>query len=152
MVNRLRGEASFTIGGELFTLVFDAEALLQIEDRLNLGLGAMYKELAAAQANPAELKMSTLATIIACGLQENHPDADRGFALDLLFADAAKVQDALAQALSRAMPAARDDKGAGAADANPPKLAGNPGTGMSSSSPGARPGSPPNDSGNPRRG
>jgi hypothetical protein len=152
MVNRLRGEASFTVAGESFRMVFDAEALLQIEDKLGLGLGGMYKELAAAQADPAAMKMATISTIIACGLQENHPDADRGLAFDLLLADPQAVQGALAEALSRAMPEPRGDKGAGTADANPPIAMENPGTGTNSSSPGASPDSLRTSSGNPPRG
>lgn len=160
MVNRLKGEASFTVDGETFKMVFDAEALLSIEDALGIGLAELFEELSAAQEDPRKVRMSTLSTIVACGLYTHHPDVTRGYAFDLLQNDFDAVEAALSKSLGDSMPQS-DGKGAGAASANPPmaaKAARNRaprianGTGKSSSPAGVKRGNPPQISGKRRRG
>ncbi len=155
MVNRLKGEASFTVDGQTFTLVFDAEALLAIEDALDIGLIELFGNLKAAQDDPRKVRIGTLATMVACGLQRHHPGVDRGFAADLLLHSMAEIEGALAQSLGGSMPQPRDDQGAGSADQNPPaaaKAAKPGGTGKLSSASGVKPGSRQTPSGKARRG
>ena len=122
MVNRLKGEASFTIGDETFTLVYDAEALLSIEDALGIGLAELFEQLSAAQQDPRKVRMGTLCTILACGLATHHPGTTRGEAFDLLTNDFPTVEAALSRSLGDSMPQG-DGRGAGAASANPPPAA-----------------------------
>lgn len=152
MVNRLKGEAAFTVDGETFTLVYDAEALLAIEDALGIGLVELFEHLQQVQEDPRKMRVGTLATIVACGLQRHHPGADRAFAADVLIGSMPEVEGALAQSLGGSMPQARDDEGAGSADGNPPVTARSAGTGKRSSANGAKPGSKPKPSGKARRG
>lgn len=151
MANRLKGEASFTVDGETFTLVFDAGAFLEIEDRTGFGFIAMFGQLGAFERDQTKVKLGFLTTLIQCGLAAHHPDIDRDTVADMLLQHMPVVTGALGEALAQAMP--RHMRGeAGAADADPQQAAKAAGTGKKSSDSGAKPDRMPKHSGGRRRG
>lgn len=98
MANRLKGEASFTLDGEEMTLLFDAEAFLEIEDRTGRSVFAIMTE-------GGEVKLGTMAQVLSVGLQRHHGDVSRVDAADMLLA-VPDTQQALLTALEAAMPSA----------------------------------------------
>jgi len=117
MANRLRGEASFVHEGATLTLLFDAEALLQVEDVTGFGLLALTEGLT---------RMRVVATMLSVGLARGSnqvisvPDAVE------ILATNADARDAVIEALNRALPEAPEN------GARPPKAAGKRGAGKSS--------------------
>ena len=95
MANRLKGEASFTVDGETFTLVFDAGAFLEIEDRTGFGFIAMFGQLGAFERDQTKVKLGFLTTLIECGLAAHHPDLDRAEVADMLLQHMPVVTGAL---------------------------------------------------------
>lgn len=101
MANRLRGEARFTENGREYTLLFDAEAFLEIEDRTG---ESVFMLLADGDAN---IKLGTMATVLQAGLRRHHAEIDRAEAADILLA-VPEAQEAMLTALQAAMPAQAD--------------------------------------------
>lgn len=104
MANAMRGEASFTHDDAEHILVFDAAALMRIEDELDLSIFALFEAMAAASRSAATMKVGTLATILQAGLARQHPEIDREGAAELLMSGNPDVQAALGTALTRMMP------------------------------------------------
>lgn len=117
MANALKGEASFEHDGETLTLLYDAEALLTIEDELDLPLFELFGTLRQAEVSGAQVKIGTLATILRAGLARHHPGMTRAVAAEILMTNSDAVQPAIGEAMSRMMPQAGD---AGAAHPRTP--------------------------------
>lgn len=103
MANRVRGEASFDRAGETLTLCFDAEAFLEIEDRI----GKSVFDLFDGKSN---VRLGTMAQVLSVGLMRSHGEVTRGDAADMLLSEPA-AQEALILALERAMPSAQASSG-----------------------------------------
>lgn len=116
MANKLLGEAGFTLDGVDYTLRYDTEAILEIEDRLDTDLFSLITTLQAAEASRKPVKIGTMATILQCGLLAHHRGITRAEAADMLLSGE-EAQAAIGEALSRAMPGQEG----GGTDADPPK-------------------------------
>lgn len=117
MANQLKGEARFVHDGAEWVLLYDAAALLEIEDRLDLGLFALFAQLEQAERDASTVKVGTLATILQCGLAAHHPDITRADTAVMLLSGDQAVQEAMGMAITLMMPQAGD------AGAHPPKPA-----------------------------
>lgn len=95
MRNPLFGEAEFAFDGKTFTVVFDTDALLAIEDDLDLALYALFDLLKQPWDT---LKLGLRGSILAAGLARHHPDIDRSAAAQMLM-DGTEATEATLQAL-----------------------------------------------------
>lgn len=106
--NAMRGEATFAHDGQVFTIVFDAEAFFQIEDALDLEMFALFQMLSDAERKKKPIKIGTLATLLQCGLAQHHPDVTRGDAGEMLFSKNPEIAPAIGTALVMALPQGGD--------------------------------------------
>jgi hypothetical protein len=108
MANQMKGEARFPYDGQDWVLLYDANALLEIEDRLDLGLFALFAQLQRAEQDAKSVKIGTLATILQCGLVAHHPDITRSDTAEMLLSGDPAVQEAIGTAITLMMPQTGD--------------------------------------------
>lgn len=108
MALALKGEVSFEFDDTSYTLVFDTEALLAVEDELDMGLFALFDYLKKAERDARSVKIGTLATLLRCSLARHHPDTTRAQAAEMLMQGGDAVQAALGVAITRMMPQGGD--------------------------------------------
>jgi hypothetical protein len=146
MVNPIRGEVSLPAGDETFTLRFSANALVDLEDALGMGIVAIGAEMTSWASQPARIRFKTIRAVVWAGLQEHHPERLEGGAAnpdgvdlrragDIIVAAGGiePVTSKISEAFARAFPAP-ETKGA-----RPPKPeAATNGTGAASSPTGSR--------------
>ena len=121
MANPHRGEYSFQVGEQTYTLLFSVNSLCMLEEEL----GESINTIAAQINNPATVRMKTIRALVWAGLQEKHPatsldDAGR------IITDASipKAMAAVGSAFAGAFPDAEE---AGAKSARPRRAAGGAG-------------------------
>lgn len=124
MANGLKGEASFDLGGQSFTLVYNAAAFLRIEDATGVGIFQTLGVLQAASRDTAvvlgQIRLGTLAHLVAEGLRTHHPDITRDEAAEMLLSpDAQALQEAMGRALTNALP--QQDQAGNAGKAGKPR-------------------------------
>lgn len=101
MASKMRGEAA--IGDR--TLVFDANAFCDLEDRLGMGIG---KIIATLQADPS---VSFLRTLVWAGLQNKHEGISERSAGDIISALGLDASlEAIGEAFASALPDAEGDE------------------------------------------
>lgn len=101
MPNATRGEHAVTcLDGQVYTLVFDVNALCDVEDRLGVGVG----DLDAAMQKPTA---RLLRTLFHAGLAARHPDVSERDAGALLSIKA--MGEAVTAAIVKSMPEASGD-------------------------------------------
>lgn len=101
MANPHRGEVSFDLDGQTYTLSFSANALCELEDLLNLGVN----EITVRLSQSDKLRIKTVRAVFWAALTDHHPDVtvkDAGMMLTRL--TVAKAIELIAQAFSRAFP------------------------------------------------
>jgi hypothetical protein len=108
MPNPMKGEVSFTAGEEEYTLLLDWEAMFAIEDALDQPIDIILGQIGAASEGRARIKLGTMATVLACGLQTYHPGFTRGDAGALLVDHGDEIGKALGLAVERATPKSGD--------------------------------------------
>lgn len=108
MANAHRGELAFDVEGKEYTLHFSANAICELEDKLDRSFLSISKDLAAASTDPTQIRMSTLRAIFWSGLRDHHPDIDLQIAGELMIkaGGLAKAMDMISEAFTRAFPAA----------------------------------------------
>ena len=114
MANPHRGEVSFDLDGQTYTLSFSANALCELEDLLNLGVN----EITVRLSQSDKVRIKTVRAVFWAALTDHHPDItvkDAGVLLTRL--TVAKAIDLIAQAFSRAFP----DQEAKEAEASSPR-------------------------------
>lgn len=116
MGNPIRGEASFRVGGQTWTLVFDVNAFCELEADTRLGIIEIIDQI---QDRPS---FTLMRSVYCAGLQKKHPGTTKEEAGDLISDGGEAAGKALQKALKQAMP---EPKLGG--DENPP--AGEGGTG-----------------------
>lgn len=72
MANPLRGSVSLPVGDRTFTMSFSINALCVLEDELGAPIG----KVAEGLNDQANIRMSTVRTIVWAGLQDHHPEID----------------------------------------------------------------------------
>ena len=118
MANQLRGEASFLNDGETLTIVFDAEAFLQVEDAVGIGLFRLVGEGLSSLKVLAELLIAGLA-------RGGGPVLTREEAATIVLMND-QASPAVIAALERALPQKKEDA------ENPPQAVRKVGTGKKS--------------------
>lgn len=73
MANKIKGEASFTIGGTEYTICFNNDALIQLEDKLDRGIVAITSEMQRWSAEPERLRLKWVRALLWAGLRKHHP-------------------------------------------------------------------------------
>lgn len=120
MGNPLRGQASFKAGAESYTLTFDVNIFVEIEEATGYGMGELVQRI---QSNPS---FGLVRAVVCGGLQAKHEGVTARRAGEII-SDAGldPVTDALKRALAQALPAPKAESGSG----NPRKARGAAGTG-----------------------
>lgn len=72
MANPIKGEVSFESGGKQWKLVYNYNAVCELEDMLGVGVN----EINALLADPKKMKMSTVRAVFWAGLREHHAEID----------------------------------------------------------------------------
>jgi hypothetical protein len=122
MANRLKGEVELKVPkGPTLRLVYDIEALCQVEDKLDIGALEIFARLYSVEL----LRLSFLRTLLWAGLQMHHADAFVGDAgvkavgeLIPKLGGITAVLDKVRDAFTAAFPKPKED---GKPPADPPK-------------------------------
>lgn len=72
MANPIKGEVSFESEGRQFKLVYNYNALCELEDLLGVGVNQINDLL----ADTKKMKLSTVRAVFWAGLREHHPEID----------------------------------------------------------------------------
>lgn len=116
MANRHRGEVDVEVPSGTWTLRFSTNAICELEDREDCGIG----EIIARLDDPARMRMSLLRTLVWAGLRDKHPDLTVEQAGDIITdAGMSAMVGKLGEAFQLAFP---DADGGG--EARPPKRRG----------------------------
>lgn len=107
MANRHRGQAALKVGDQVYTLVFDINAMCEIEYLLDLPTDAILERLMSSPP------LHVVRALLWGGLRANHPQIDLRAAGDLIegAGGAAQALDAIGAAMQASFP----DAEAGAA-------------------------------------
>lgn len=106
MANPLKGEVSFTAGEDNFTLRFDTNALISLEDRLDAPISKIGEVLSTG------ISVRTLRSMLWAGLLANHKltEEETGRVMDLIGLE--RAGELAAEALTKAMPRAEGESSA----------------------------------------
>lgn len=69
MANSLRGQVDFDAGGKLYKLSFSTNALVELEEKLDMSVN----EIAKLMGEPERFRMKTLKVVFWAGLQDYQP-------------------------------------------------------------------------------
>lgn len=116
MNNPHKGDTSFEVAGNTYTLRYSHLALIRLENKLDRGLMKVIEEMSDID----KVRIGTVVAILWAGLQKHHPD--------LTYDDAASLLDDLEGGLSAAIEIignsfqkAFNAPGAGTKGTNPPQ-------------------------------
>jgi hypothetical protein len=103
MANKVRGEVAFAAGDKSYTLLFDINALCELEDVL--GEGALAGGLGANGAQDVLISLKRLRAFVWCGLRRHHGVLTLADAGDIVgAAGIAAATAAVGEALQAAFP------------------------------------------------
>lgn len=103
MANRVIGEASFDLGGKKYTLCFNNDALVQLEDQLDRGIVAITSEVQLWTKEPERIRLKWIRALLWAGLRKHHPNMSIEDAGELIEqSDATTVLNAVGDAMQKA--------------------------------------------------
>lgn len=130
MANKIRGEANFKIGEKTYTLCYNNEALIQLEDQLDKGIVAIMNEMQKWKEDPERVRLKWIRALLWAGLHKYQPQLDVEQVGELLEqTNTVDVMTAIGDAMSKAF----SDPESEMKDARPTTNASMNGSGTSSS-------------------
>lgn len=113
MANAVRGEKTFEVDGETYTLQFDINGLCDLEQLMGKASAELVPMMTAGS-------MTATRAVMWCGLKAKHPDVDLLTAGDLVsLLGPLQAQTLLTDAMRLAFPPAEVGKGKGRPRARP---------------------------------
>lgn len=108
MANLVKGEVSFDVGGEEFTLCFSASAICNLEDSLGIGIVSIFNQMESWKKDPTKITLTFFREIFYAALKDRHPDITKEKAGDLIIASGGIVNamGLILESVTRAFPKA----------------------------------------------
>ncbi len=108
MDNPLKGEVSFEVEGEPYTLVLNINTLCILEERLDISIGQLIEKLTN------NVRLGFIRSVLWIGLSTYHPDLTEDDVGDLLASlKLTGAKDLIVQAVARAFPTSEEANAAG---------------------------------------
>jgi len=73
MANKLRGDVDLKIGDRNYTLCFDHNALIELEDQLDRGVVAISAELTRWSTEPDRIRLKWIRALLFAGVKKHQP-------------------------------------------------------------------------------
>jgi hypothetical protein len=103
MANRVIGEVSFKLGGKDYTMCFDNDALVQLEDQLDIGIVAITTEMQKWGKEPERVRLKWIRAMLWSGLRKHHPNMTIKQAGELIDSSSGgEVMDTITNAMQKA--------------------------------------------------
>lgn len=74
MANKVIGEVSFKLGDKDYTMCFNNDALVQLEDQLDRGIVAITTEMQKWSKEPERVRLKWIRAMLWAGLRKHHPN------------------------------------------------------------------------------
>lgn len=119
MANPHRGELAFEAGGESYTLQFNAESIVELEEKLDKGIIEIIAEMQNWAKQPELMRFGKIRTLLWAGLRAHHPEIDIKAAGDLIISvdgGFGRIATLVAEGMAKAFNAAEAET----KDADPP--------------------------------
>jgi hypothetical protein len=103
-MNPQLGEYAFEVEGNTYTMVFDYESWVLIEEKLDKGIFKIMQEIESWSKSPENLRLGTVRTIFWAGLHRHQPKLTLAEATSLIFkmdGGIAGAVDAMSKTLER---------------------------------------------------
>lgn len=105
MANPMKGEVAFTAGDDTYTLVYSINALVTLEDKLQIATSQIGELLGE------RMSMTSLRTLFWAGLIDRHDCSEQEAGNLISEVGIAKSAELIGEALSKAFPEAGKSKG-----------------------------------------
>lgn len=126
MANHIKGESTFKIQDKEYTLCFDNEALIQLEDILDQGIVGVCLEMQRWGKEPERIRLKWIRAMLWAGLRQHQPKITLEEAGDIMDAGGGvSMMNVIGEAMSKAWGEQPESK-----DARPTNGAGTSGIGI----------------------
>jgi hypothetical protein len=104
MANRVRGEVAFKLGGKEYTMVFNHGALVELEDKLDMGIVAITTEMQRWSKEPQRVRLKWVGLLMWAGLLKYHKLTveEAGELLDTASAEGVNLMEIIGDSMSKA--------------------------------------------------
>ena len=104
MANRVKGEVAFKLGGKEYTMVFNHGALVELEDKLDMGIVAITTEMQRWSKEPQRVRLKWVGLLMWAGLLKHHNMTVEqvGELLDVASAEGVNLMEIIGDSMGKA--------------------------------------------------